>query len=32
VTGTAVLLATGKLTTSGGNQNLSTADPLGRTC
>jgi hypothetical protein len=29
VTGTAVLLATGKITTSGGNQHLSTADPLG---
>jgi hypothetical protein len=29
VTGTAVLLATGKITTSGGDQHLSTADPLG---
>jgi len=29
VTGTAVLLATGKITTSGGSQQLTTADPTG---
>jgi len=29
VTGTAVLLATGKISTSGGDQHLSTADPTG---
>jgi len=29
VTGTAVLLATGKISTSGGSQHLSTADPTG---
>jgi hypothetical protein len=29
VTGSAVLLATGKVTTSGNNQHLTTADPLG---